>query len=193
LDEIFQKRLLLLLPYYLMRYETRAEAIARDDNRTAQLIVECLDLRARLETETVGTGDALLYEQLVELIIMVSDHMLATQDALRKKVKRAMGGEVLELMRERAERLEREAKQQGFEQGLEQGIEQGIEQGLEQGLEQGIEQGLEQGRELGLEQGLDQAVAGLAQQLRERGVSEELLQTSIAAFQQEWADAQRNE
>jgi peptidoglycan glycosyltransferase len=43
-----------------------------------------------------------------------------------------MGGEVLELMRERAERLEREAKQQGFEQGLEQGIEQGIERGIEQ-------------------------------------------------------------
>ena len=40
-----------------------------------------------------------------------------------------MGGEVLELLNDRAERLEREAESRGLERGLKRGIEQGIEQG----------------------------------------------------------------
>jgi hypothetical protein len=50
---------------------------------------------------------------MVELIIRVSDYLLEADDQLRRKVRRAMGGEVLELWRERAERLEREAEQRG--------------------------------------------------------------------------------
>lgn len=41
-----------------------------------------------------------------------------------------MGGEVLELMRERAERLEREAREQGIEQGIERGIREGTGQAI---------------------------------------------------------------
>lgn len=37
----------------------------------------------------------------------------------------AMGGEVLELLNDRAQRLEREAENRGLERGIEQGIEQG--------------------------------------------------------------------
>ena len=75
----------------------------------------------------------MLYEQLVELIIRVADYILRAEDALRRKVRRAMGGEVLELMRERAERLEREAEARGIERGEKIGIENGIEEGIEQG------------------------------------------------------------
>ena len=140
-DEIFEKRLLLLLPYYLMRYEKALADISSDENRTAQLVAECAELRTDLENSTLSSGDSVLYEQLLELIIRVSDYLLRADDALRRKVRRAMGGEVLELMRERAERLEREAEVRGIEIGIERGIEQGIEKGIERGIEQGIEQG----------------------------------------------------
>ena len=112
----------------------------------AELVAECSELRSSLEELTLQTGETLLYEQLVELIIRVSDHMLRANEALRRKVRRAMGGEVLELMRERAERLEREAEERGIEKGIEKGIEQGIEKGIEQGIEQGIEKGIERGK-----------------------------------------------
>ena len=125
-DELFEKNLLLLLPFYLMRYERALSQIEADDAKSAQLLAECADLRARLEDATLVAGDPLLYEQLTELIIRVSDHMLASYDALRRKVRRTMGGEVLELMRDRAARLEREAREQGIEQGIKRGIEQGI-------------------------------------------------------------------
>ena len=129
-DEIFEKRLLLLLPYYLMRYEKALSEIEANDDRTKNLIDECSDLRKRLEGATLDKGEPLLYEQLLELIIRVSDHLFRAHEALRKKVRRTMGGEVLELMRERSERLEREAEQRGLERGREQGIEQGREQGI---------------------------------------------------------------
>ena len=130
-DEIFDKHLLLLMPYYLMRYERELEKIAGDDQRTAQLIAECAQMRGKFEILTLGAGDEVLYEGLTELIIKVSDHVLSSYDDLRKKVRLAMGGEVLELMGERAVRLEREAKQKGIKEGIERGIEQGIEQGIE--------------------------------------------------------------
>lgn len=161
-DELFEKRLLLLLPYYLMRYEGALSHIACDDFRATQLIEECVELRANLEMYTLETGDTLLYEELTELIIKVSDHILSAHDSLRKKVRKAMGGEVLELMHERAARLEREAEARGLELGIKQGVEQGIEQGIEQGFEQGV--------------------SDLSAILRERGVDEKIIEDAIASM-----------
>ena len=118
-DEMFEERLLMLLPYYLMRYEKALSEIEADEAKTAELLAECARLRSRLEAETLGAGDSLLYEQLIELIIRVNDHVFSGHDELGREVRSAMGGEVLELMRERSERLEREAREQGIEQGME--------------------------------------------------------------------------
>ena len=76
-----------------------------------------------------------------------------------------MGGEVLELMNDRAARLEREAEKRGLEEGLEQGIEQGTQQGLEKGLEKG--------RELGIE--------SIVKALKNRGVDAALIDEAVAA------------
>ena len=192
-EEIFTKKLLLLLPYYLMRYERNLASIASDNQQSEQLVHECASLRTELESTVLRLGDTPLYEELVELIIKVSDHLLAAHEALQKKVRKAMGGEVLELWRERAERLEREAEARGIAQGMEQGLEQGLEQGREQGLEQGLaqglaqgrEQGLEQGLEQGIEQGIEQGVIGLAGKLRELGVDEQLLEEAFSLLKDE--------
>lgn len=164
-DEIFSKRLLLLLPYYLMRYEQSLAAIASDDQRSEQLVYECSALRSELESAVLRMGDTPLYEELVELIIRVSDHLLAAYETLRKRVRKAMGGEVLELWRERAERLEREAEARGIEQGLKQGIERGLEQGVEQGIEQGVDD--------------------LATRLRNLGIDEKMLNEAISSLKAE--------
>ena len=161
-EEIFEKRLLILLPYYLMRYELALGDIAGDKTSTDHLIAECSDLRVQLEKFTLAEGETLLYEQLVELIIKVSDRLMETYEALRKKVRRTMGGEVLELMNERAERLEREALARGREIGIEQGRAIGIEQGIEQGIERGIEQGVEQAAERLRTAGFDEETVRIA-------------------------------
>lgn len=75
-DDIFEKRLLILAPYYLMRYEKQLGQIAGDKGQTAELIAECAELSRRLEKMTLGEGRDDLYESLVELIIRVSDYVL---------------------------------------------------------------------------------------------------------------------
>ena len=52
----------------MVRYENALSTIAEDDARMTQLIAECSELRTQLELATVAVGDALLYEELVELI-----------------------------------------------------------------------------------------------------------------------------
>lgn len=172
-EELFQKRLFLLLPYYLMRYERSLDKIASDPNLTARLVEECVDLNAQLANALLTTGDRLLYEELVELIIRVIDHIMARYESLKGKVRSAMGGEVLELLNDRAERLEREAEARGIERGIQQGIERGIEQGIQQGIQQGIDQGKKQG--------IDSLVA----ELMERGVDEGLIREAVFALKQD--------
>ena len=154
-----------MLPYYLMRYEHSLEQIAGNNIRTAQLVEECVNLNARLANTVLGMGDRLLYEELVELIIRVSDHIMARYKALQGKVRNAMGGEVLELLNERAERLEREAHAEGIKQGIEQGIEQDIEQGE----------------------------VDLIAQLKERGVDESLVAEALAAARASRKSASKGE
>ena len=164
--DLFNKQLLLLVPFYLMRYENALNTIASDDMQTAQLISECAEMRANLESMAVEMGDALLYDELTELIIKVSDHVLSAHEALRKRVRKAMGGEVLELLHDRAERLEREGEARGLAKGLEQGREQGLEQGLEQGREQGIAQGYDE----------------LANALKSRGLDSEMIDEVVRSL-----------
>ena len=117
-DEIFAKRLLLLLPFYIMRYERELAGIAHDELRTSELLRECSELRERLEEATLGAGRAVLYDQIVEVMVRISDYLMSAEAALGKKVRAVMGGEVWELMtdklqaaEERAERAERNYEQ----------------------------------------------------------------------------------
>ncbi len=126
-DDIFEKRLLILAPYYLMRYEKELGRIAGDRGQTDKLLIECREMREQIESLTLGAGQVDLYESLVELIIRVSDYVLKSYEDLRKKVRAAMGGEVLELLGERSARLQKEAEARGVEKGTKRGIEQGIE------------------------------------------------------------------
>ena len=128
--DIFKRRLFLLLPYYLMRYEGMIGRIVEDENLRSQLIAECTSIRNELISAMARAGSMMLYEELTALIIRVSNYVFRQNEKLQDEVNKAMGGEVLELLHERAERLEREALDRGLEQGLEQGLEEGLEGGL---------------------------------------------------------------
>ena len=70
-----------------------------------------------------------------------------------------MGGEVLELLNDRAERMAREAEERGLADGMRQGLEQGLEQGA----------------------------SDLAELLRARGVEEDLIEEAMAALRERQA------
>ena len=67
------------------------------------------------------------------------------------------------------------AEKRATERGLKLGIEQGVKQGIEQGIEQGVKQGIEQGIEQGINTGVKQGILTVAKNLKEKGVSKELI------------------
>ena len=129
-DELFEKGLLALLPFFLMRYEHDLREIASDEGRTRELLDELSSMRASLESAALAAGDSGLYNELVALSVRVSDHLLRRDEEFGEKVRTAMGGEVLLLLSEERELAIKEATEQGLKQGLEQGREQGREQAL---------------------------------------------------------------
>ena len=62
-EEIFAKRLLALLPFYIMRYEGDFDPIASNDKRTSALIAESDSLEIELTQIAVTKDKALLSER----------------------------------------------------------------------------------------------------------------------------------
>ena len=122
-EEIFRRRLLILLPFYLMRYEKELSGLDAESDAAAALIREYREIRMRLADLTLLQGDELLYRQITELIIRASDHLLAANEPLNRKVRPAMGGEVLELMDDKIERSRREGIQEGIALSRQEGFE----------------------------------------------------------------------
>ena len=113
-DEIFEKKLLLFLPYFIMRYQKEFAKIEKSKERLDAFLKELESIRKRLERETVKKNKALLYKDLAKLITDISDYLLTNQKKLRKEVQKTMGGEILELP---SERLIKKAKREGRQEG----------------------------------------------------------------------------
>ena len=116
LEEIFEKRLLVLLPFYIMRFE---EMNRRD--YISELLAACSRMALRLSV-LVSSGEMTGPErdEILDLCAAVSDFLLRDDAATARKARDAMGGEVFELVSERMERIGREAAEQGLAQGVEQ-------------------------------------------------------------------------
>lgn len=93
-DSIFEKNLLMLLPFYIMRYEKNIHE----------------EIRTNLVKELSGADKAALYMDLNKLIIKIADYICQSEEVVRKGIGDVMGGKVLELESERLERLQKEAE-----------------------------------------------------------------------------------
>ena len=95
LDQLFEKKLYAYLPFYLMRHEKNLEQIERDEEQTRELLAECGVILNRLEEALAN--DPATFQDLLQLIRKVTDHLLRKQDKLKGEVETVMGGRVLEL------------------------------------------------------------------------------------------------
>ncbi len=123
--DIFQKKLLFFLPFYIMRYEKSLNRIESDPALLAQMLLEFETIRKQLKENLPGDEEADLYTRLVELIKRISDYILQPAEQLKERIGDIMGGKVLEL---ETDRIIDHATKIGLEQGLEQGLERGLEQ-----------------------------------------------------------------
>ena len=100
-DHIFEKNLLMLLPFYIMRYEKKKHDMRKNPKLLQVLLNEYDEIRINLEKELTETGKAELYTNLTKLIVKIADHIFEKEEDIRKGIGDVMGGKVLELESER--------------------------------------------------------------------------------------------
>ena len=100
-DHIFEKNLLMLLKFYIMRYEKKKHDMRKNLELLQILLDEYDEIRINLEKELTETGKAELYTNLTKLIVKIADHIFEKEEDIRKGIGDVMGGKVLELESER--------------------------------------------------------------------------------------------
>ena len=117
LEEMFEKRLLMLLPYYIMRYEKQFPRIEADENLRNKFLAEVKTLSDGLEAAVRPEEKAVVYSDLIQLIMDIADYELQQYENTLKGVKEIMGGRILPLPSDSL----RDAEQRGIARGIEQG------------------------------------------------------------------------
>ena len=111
LDDIIDRHLLILFPFYLMRYDDkRLTAIEADESLTEKLVEECREARRCLEPAAFDMGGDALFRDIIQYAVQVSDKLLAGHENLKGKVRKAMGGDYIETLDEIIERQEAQIK-----------------------------------------------------------------------------------
>ena len=100
-DGIFEKKLLMLLPFYIMRYEKDIHEMSENPELFQCLLNEYEEIRINLVKELSGADKAALYMDLNKLIIKIADYICQSEEVVRKGIGEVMGGKVLELESER--------------------------------------------------------------------------------------------
>ena len=121
LEDIFEKNLLMLIPFYIFSHETRFGEYEKDKAKLRVLQEEYEQLKNKLE-ELVNQGNISEYIRctIIDMSNKVLEHIAIKYNSVREGVKAIMGGKVLEYQA-------KTIKQEGIKEGIEQGIEQGIE------------------------------------------------------------------
>ena len=119
-DSIFEKNLLMLLPFYIMRYEKNIHEMSENPELFQCLLNEYEEIRTNLVKELSGADKAALYMDLNKLIIKIADYICQSEEVVRKGIGDVMGGKVLEL---ESERLRAEGEIRGEIRGEAKGEE----------------------------------------------------------------------
>ena len=119
-DRIFEKNLLMLLPFYIMRYEKDIHEMSENPELFQCLLNEYEEIWTNLIKELSGADKAALYMDLNKLIIKIADYICQSEEVVRKGIGEVMGGKVLEL---ESERLWAEGKAIGEVEGETRGEE----------------------------------------------------------------------
>ena len=133
LEKIFQKDLIFLLPFYIIRYRSKNSSgcIVQDSDDFRQLMDEYQSIKQYLTEKLYNEKKENLYLTIIELSNKIIDYIFADNLPVRKGLGDIMGGQVLELA---TDRLVEESIQKGIQQGIETGIAQGISQERESSI-----------------------------------------------------------
>ncbi len=118
-DELFQKNLLILLPFHLFYYEKQFPKMEQDAASRERLKEIYINIRLRLEEMgRQGTITEYTCRTILDLIRRVAESLCQKYDNIRREVISIMGGEILEY---EAKTILNEGKKQGWILGRESG------------------------------------------------------------------------
>ena len=83
-DEIFQKKLLFLLPFYIMRYEKDKKKINKSETELHKLLEEYESILQHLDKILYDQGA--IYGRLLELIKEISDYIFKKEESVKKGI-----------------------------------------------------------------------------------------------------------
>lgn len=109
LDEIFEKELFILLPFYLLRYEKGLKGIDNRESDRMHLLMDYQKIHQWLIKE-IAKIDCIEYDDVKALIVRIADYLLQKEEKTRKGVGEAMGGKVLELFSEQVAKHKEDVK-----------------------------------------------------------------------------------
>ncbi|MDO4302550.1 MAG: hypothetical protein Q4D94_01430 [Bacillota bacterium] len=97
IKEIFEKKLLLLIPFHIFSYEGQFQEYNEDDTQVNNLMEDYRAIREQLE-ELCRTGEIDEYTKctIVDMSNKVLEHIARNYSRIREGVKSVMGGKVLE-------------------------------------------------------------------------------------------------
>ncbi len=121
-DRIFEKRLLILLPYHILRYESFLKSNGTNEQKMEQLLADYQEINGRLSALQDGEEKAQLYVDLIELINRIADYVIPGDNPSRERIGDVMGGQILVL---RSERLREEGREEGRAEGRMEGRAEG--------------------------------------------------------------------
>ena len=128
LEEIFEKKLYILLPFYIFFFEKSLSAYKNDEKARHKLRQEFESIREHLEELCrMGTINEYTKCTLMDLSGKVIDHLTKNYDRVKKEVRSVMVGQVLEY---EAKTILRRGQVEGMERGMAQGAARGKMQTL---------------------------------------------------------------
>ncbi len=116
LEEIFEKNLLLLIPFYIFSHEARFEEYEADRTKLRSLQEEYERIKNKLE-ELLNQGLISEYTRctIIDMSHKVLEHIAKKYHSVKEGVKAVMGGKVLEY---EAKTIKKEGIKEGIEQGI---------------------------------------------------------------------------
>ena len=129
IEEILEKDLIMLLPFYIMRYEKMKRQLENDEVLRGKLFQEYKKIGDYLKQKLLDRGLEKEFRDIRELIDRIVEYSFSESKNVRKGLGEIMGGQVLEL---ESDRLIKKGEQLGEARGKEIGKELGKELGAEQ-------------------------------------------------------------
>ena len=143
---MFEKRLLILLPYHILRYEHFLKHNGTNSKKVKHLLEDFRKINQRLEDASEKEQKSHLYMDMIVLIEKIADYIIPEDNEIRKGLGEIMGGKILKL---RSEELLEQGEARGEARGRIAGLLEGRREERLEALQNMIDLGLTREQILG--------------------------------------------